>query len=167
MTEHTLTTSQIVIRTYARVSASANLAWRTVMPTREADVFQRFSKFLIVGGAGFALDFTTLWALLTFAALSPIPARVIAYLVAITFTYICNRAFTFGDRPRDRRFIWAAYAVASAVSAAVNLGVFVVALAAFEGWTQAPYLAMPIGIAAGLVVNYIAFNFVVFRARPD
>ena len=106
-----------------------------------------------------------MWAMLTFAHLPPMPARLIAFAVSIIFTYVFNRAFTFADRPR-RGSEWRSYALVSAVAAAVNLGAFATALRALGTHAFAPYIAMPIGVAVGLVVNFLCYNFVVFRAAP-
>ena len=125
----------------------------------------RLFKFLAAGGAGFAVDFTTFWAMLKFAHLPPLPARLIAFAIAVVFTYVFNRAFTFADRPRRGRVEWATYFAASAVAAVVNIGVFTVALKFLGAWPLAPYAAMPIGVAAGLVVNFVCYNFIVFRAE--
>ena len=101
-------------------------------------------------------------AMISFAHLGAIPARLIAFAVSIIFTYIFNRAFTFADRPR-RGGEWMRYAFVSAVAAGVNLGAFATALRALGTHAFAPYIAMPIGVALGLVVNFLCYNFVVFR----
>jgi putative flippase GtrA len=123
----------------------------------------RLLKFLSVGAAGFVVDFTTMCAMITFAHLAAIPARLIAFAVSIVFTYIFNRAFTFADRPR-RGGEWMRYTLVSAVAAAVNLGAFATALQALGTHAFAPYIAMPIGVAVGLLVNFFCYNFLVFRA---
>lgn len=128
---------------------------RVSTDAREHNFMQRLLKFLVVGTGGFVVDFSTMWALLTFPHLRPIAARVVAFAVAIVFTYVFNRAFTFADRPRRGRAEWLSYALVSAAAAVVNLGVFVVALRTVGGNAYSPYIAMPIGVAAGMVVNFI------------
>ena len=125
---------------------------------------RRLCRFLSVGAAGFVVDFTTMWVMLTLARLPPMPARVIAFVVTIIFTYVFNRAFTFADRPQRGKGEWASYALVSAAAAILNLGVFAFALKSLGQHPFGPYLAMPIGVAAGLVVNFLCYNFLVFRA---
>jgi len=126
----------------------------------------RLARFVLVGGAGFVVDFATMWGLLTLAHLPPIPARVGAFAITVAFTYVLNRAFTFADRPRRGREEWIAYGLVSIAAAVVNLGGFALALHALGPRPFAPYVAMPIGVAAGLVVNFVCYNFLVFRAAP-
>ena len=120
----------------------------------------------MVGGAGFLVDFATMGALLNLAHLSAIPARLIAFGVSVVFTFALNRSFTFADRPRRGRKEWVLYALASSVAALVNLGVFAIVLGGLGAKSFAPYAAMPIGVAAGLIVNFLSYNLVVFRALP-
>jgi putative flippase GtrA len=107
-----------------------------------------------------------MWALLNLAHLAPMPARVIAFLVTVVFTYVFNRAFTFADRPQRGRGEWVSYAAVSIAAAVVNLGVFAIVLKLLSTHAYAPYIAMPIGVVAGLVVNFVSYNFLVFRAAP-
>jgi len=127
---------------------------------------QRLIRFLVVGGAGFVVDFTTMWAMLNFAHLSPLPARLVAFGLTVAFTYVFNRTFTFADRPRRGRDEWATYIGVSIAAAVVNIGVFLLALKFMGAWTLAPYTALPIGVAAGLVVNFVGYNLLVFRVEP-
>ncbi|MFT3728879.1 MAG: GtrA family protein [Terricaulis sp.] len=123
----------------------------------------RIARFLIVGGAGFVVDFGTMLGLLQLAHLAPMPARLIAFAVTVAFTYVFNRSFTFADRPRRGRGEWITYAAASSVAALANLGIFALVLGALHANPLAPYLAMPVGVAAGLLVNFVSYNFLVFR----
>jgi len=126
-------------------------------------MIRRFAKFLVVGGGGFIIDFATMWALLNFGALAAMPARLIGFAAALAFTYALNRRFTFADRSSRGAATAAAYVAVSVVAAIINLGCFALALQLLQPWPLAPYLAMPIGVAAGLVVNFAAYNFLVFR----
>lgn len=124
----------------------------------------RFVRFALVGAGGFLVDFAAMSGFLTLASLPPLPARLIAFAITVCVTYVFNRVFTFADRPRRGRQEWIAYALTSCAAALVNLGVFSLTLSALHATPMSPYIAMPLGVAAGLAVNFVCYNFFVFRA---
>lgn len=125
---------------------------------------KRIVSFLAVGGGGFLVDITTLWFALEILHLEPIPARLLAFAAALLFTYTLNRAITFADRETAGAKKMGLYTLASVLSGAVNVGVYVALLEVLPATPLAPYIALPIGVGAGLISNYSLYNFAVFRA---
>lgn len=124
---------------------------------------RRFLQFALVGAVGFGVDslvFILLWQV---AGSSVQLARVVAFVVAATTTWYCNRRLTFADRPAQPCLTQWRRALTSALLAALpNLGVFqlLLMLLGHKGW--APYIAMVGGVLAGMGVNYFASQIWVF-----
>ncbi|ABV35326.1 conserved hypothetical protein [Shewanella sediminis HAW-EB3] len=121
-------------------------------------------KFLMVGGVSFIVD------MLLFIYLSQklewpiLHARLIAFSVALTLTWLGNRLFTFSHRKKvakGQQFVMAVILACSAAS--VNLSVFYLLseLSRPAGFTATFYLAL--GVLSGLVVNWLGSNYLVFR----
>lgn len=125
---------------------------------------RRIASFLAVGACGFAVDFVSLWAALGQLQWTPIPARLLAFATALLFTYALNRFITFSDRDASGRRKFGLYALASAVAGSANIGVYAAMLQVLPPGSLAPYIAMPVGTAVGLIANFLLYNFVVFCA---
>lgn len=123
----------------------------------------RFTTFLAVGGAGFLVDVTGLWIGIEIVRLPPVPARLAAFAATIAFTYFLNRATTFADRPHRGIGQAVLYAIVSVTAGIANIATFVALLYALPPWRFAPYVAMPAGVAVGLVINFTLYSFAVFR----
>lgn len=109
-------------------------------------------RFVIVGILNSAVDFTAFAALTTFA-IHPLLANVLAWGVAVIFSFAVNsrwtfeRATTFGVRSAFLRFALS--------GAAISLGsstLAVVVLPPFTGLLPAKF----IGIAVGATLNFFA-----------
>jgi putative flippase GtrA len=92
-----------------------------------------------------------------------IPANIIAWLVAVSGSYVMNSLTTFA-KESGRKLRWSSYGsfVASGIAGVVaNTAAVLVAVQFFEVW-----VAKLIAIGVGFVVNFSLSHFVVFRARP-
>lgn len=119
-----------------------------------------FFRFCLVGAVGFLVDAGLLLALLATGTLGPIAARVVSILVAVTVTWLLNRLLTFrSDDPRHL-FEWSRYALVNGVGALVNYGCYVACLLLIPG--IAPLLALAVGSAVALIVNYLGSRHLVF-----
>ncbi|RAI01603.1 hypothetical protein DLJ53_09270 [Acuticoccus sediminis] len=122
----------------------------------------RFLKFAVVGGAAFVVDAALFAGGVEIAGLAPVPARLLAFSVALSFSFALNRAVTFADRPRRGARQFALYAAASVLAGAANLSTFAAVLWVLPPAALAPYIAMPIGVAVGLAINFALYNLAVF-----
>lgn len=140
--------------------------WRIVLDNaiRRSGLTLVQLKFLLVGGVSFLIDLSLfiylsqqlLWPLLT--------ARLAAFSVALTLTWLGNRLFTFSHRnkvPKGQQFAMAI--ILACCAASVNLTVFYLLseLITPTGFTATFYLAL--GVLSGLVVNWLGSNYLVFR----
>lgn len=116
-----------------------------------------FLRFCLVGIVGFVLDAGLTLLLSQAAGLPPLPARIIAFVMAASATWLLNRNYTF--RSSVGAGTWVPYVLATSVGALINVGVY-------WSWLQATGespLAILGGVAAGSLVA-LGFNFLVSRA---
>ena len=131
-------------------------AWRTRGVTLKA------ASFALVGVVNTFIDLGIFLAAYNLVKLPLIPANVLAWLVAVSGSYVMNSFITFAAES-GRQLRWRAYGafVASGVAGVItNTAILVVA----SYWL--PVLAAKLlAIAVSFVVNFSLSHFVVFRTR--
>ncbi len=128
-----------------------------------------FIRFAAVGAAGYVVDTSVLALATQSLGLDPYRGRALSIAVAMLCTWLGNRYFTFAPR-RARGSLSAVaqeglkFAGANLVGAAVNYGVYA-ALVHFAPppWNN-PFLALVMGVLAGLVFNFTLSRLLVFRS---
>jgi putative flippase GtrA len=125
---------------------------------------RQFLTFAAVGAAGFVVDVGTLWLAMT-AGAGPLGGRGMSYLTAATFTWMCNRTFTFLDKSPNLLVQWLRFLAANAVGGAVNYAVYAILVLRIAAFGTHPTLAVGVGSLAGLGVNFMLSKRYVFR-RP-
>ncbi len=125
---------------------------------------RQFLLFAVAGVVGFGVDVAVLY--LAAPLLGWYGARVLSFLAAATTTWVMNRHLAFGDRHSETT-VWREYASYLATmlgGAVVNYGAYVLVLHSVSGrW--APMLGVAVGSGAGMVVNFFAARYLVFKAR--
>jgi putative flippase GtrA len=131
-------------------------AWRTRGVTLKA------ASFAMVGVVNTFIDLGIFLAAYNLLKLPLIPANVLAWLVAVSGSYVMNSFITFAAES-GRQLRWRAYGafVVSGVAGVItNTAILVVA----SYWL--PVLAAKLlAIAVSFVVNFSLSHFVVFRTR--
>ena len=131
-------------------------AWRTRGVTLKA------ASFAMVGVVNTFIDLGIFLAAYNLLSLPLIPANVLAWLVAVSGSYVMNSFITFAAES-GRQLRWRAYGafVVSGVAGVItNTAILVVA----SYWL--PVLpAKLLAIAVSFVVNFSLSHFVVFRTR--
>jgi putative flippase GtrA len=131
-------------------------AWRTRGVTLKA------ASFAMVGVVNTFIDLGIFLAAYNLLKLPLIPANVLAWLVAVSGSYVMNSFITFAAES-GRQLRWRAYGafVASGVAGVItNTAILVVA----SYWL--PVLAAKLlAIAVSFVVNFSLSHFIVFRTR--
>jgi len=127
----------------------------------------RFLRFAVVGAGGFIVDTGVLFLMHRGVGLDPYSARAISIFIAMNFTWLGNRSLTFRDkaatRPREMAAEWARFVSANALGAIANYSAYA-ALVRFAPWPVSnPYLALIVGVAVGLALNFTLSHQVVFR----
>lgn len=125
----------------------------------------QFIRFAIVGTGGFLVDTGVLYLCLAIVADSYYSGRLIAFFAGATFTWLCNRHFTFLDAPRTAPFQqWRQFLAVNAVGGAVNYATYAALVATLELCRNIPVLAVGAGSIAGLAFNFLGSKRLVFRA---
>jgi putative flippase GtrA len=127
----------------------------------------QFLAFSVVGTIGFLIDAGTLQLQLWAWDANPYAARVVSYLVAASVTWLLNRRYTFRVTGRsDLPGEWTRYVVLNAIGGGLNYATYAVALATLPLVARQPVLGVALGSAVGLVVNFTANRYLVFRPGP-
>jgi len=141
-----------------------NLMDRLTLAWHERAVALKAATFALVGVVNTAIDFSVFWTTARLLGWPLVPANVLAWLVAVSFSYMMNSMVTFGPESgrvlRWRDFAtFAASGVAGMVSSTATLFAlsFVMPLAA----------AKLLSIAVSFAVNFSLSHFVVFRTRKE
>jgi putative flippase GtrA len=118
-------------------------------------------RFGIVGVINFGLDAVIFFLALAAITNSLVAANVVAWLVAVSSSYVLNTRFTFAAHaePFSAR-AWALFALSQTGGLVGNTAVVLIA---------APYMplvaAKVLAVLAGFVVNFVLARLVIFRAR--
>ena len=98
----------------------------------ERAIALKAASFALVGVFNTAVDFSIFWTAATFLHWPLVPANVVAWLVAVSFSYAMNSLFTFGPE-LGRILRWRDYAAfaASGVAGMVASTATLVALSYF------------------------------------
>ncbi len=124
-------------------------------------VVSQFSRFAVVGVLGFLVDTGVLYLLLALG-LDLYASRALSIGAAATFTWFCNRRFSFRSRQLGRRQQvgeLARYLAAMALGGVINFGVYSLLVWRLPLFAEQPVLAVILGTGVSMV-----FNFVMARA---
>ncbi|HUL89744.1 MAG TPA: GtrA family protein [Pseudolabrys sp.] len=135
---------------------------RLVVAWHERALALKAVSFALVGIVNTAIDFSVFWTTANYLYWPLVPANVLAWLVAVTCSYVMNSFITFG--PESGRILrWRDYAsfAASGVAGMVSSTAVLVALS----YLLPVLVAKVVSILVSFVVNFSLSHFVVFR-RP-
>lgn len=127
--------------------------------------FLQFALFCVAGTSGMLVGFSTV-ALLYQALGVPFElANLVSYFTAVTTNFVVNRRITF---PHARKTAWLKqyllFVGGCAAGGALNW-LTAVGLFRASGFFREKYLlACLVGVAVGVVANFLAARFLVFRA---
>jgi len=139
-----------------------NLIDRLTVAWHERAVALKAISFAMVGIVNTAIDFGVFWTTARFLGWPLVPANVLAWLVAVSFSYAMNSFITFG--PESGRILrWRDYATFAASGVA---GMVASTATLFALSYVLPVLgAKLLSILVSFVVNFSLSHFVVFRTR--
>ena len=129
----------------------------------------QFFRFVAVGTAGFIVDAAVLYLALSWG-FNALTGRLLSFFVAVFFTWILNRRFTFtrqqpkciGGMSKE----WFQYVVAMAAGGIVNFCVFGMVMAVAPDSHSKPLWAVSFGSLAGLTINFLGAALWVYRPKP-
>jgi putative flippase GtrA len=120
------------------------------------------TSFAMVGVVNTVIDLAVFLAAYHWAGLPLIPANVLAWLVAVTFSYVMNSTITFAAES-GRKLRWRDYGtfVASGIIGVIaNTATLVLA-----SYVVPVLVAKFMAIGASFIVNFTLSHFVVFRKK--
>lgn len=119
-------------------------------------------SFAMVGLVNTAIDFSVFWTAAEILHWPLVPANVIAWLVAVSCSYVMNSFITFGPES-GHTLRWRDYAtfVTSGVAGMVAATSTLFALS----YVMPLLVAKLVSILVAFAVNFSLSHFVVFRAR--
>lgn len=124
----------------------------------------RLLTFAMVGGVGFIVDTLIFMVLFQWAGVELMMARGLAFCVAATTTWLGNRCLTFSQSTKDRAFNqWQKFMLSASISALPNFAVFKVTTLLLGTQGTTVYIALVMGILAGMVSNYLLSMHWVFK----
>lgn len=124
----------------------------------------QFLLFCIGGVIGFVVDAGVLRLLLSATGMNAYVARLFSFLCAATATWLWNRHNTFrGTRRYGLLGEWGRYLFAMSGGFAVNYGAYAMLYALLPLVRQYPELGVAAGSVAGLIVNYAASRWWIYR----
>ncbi|MDB5738977.1 MAG: GtrA-like protein [Alphaproteobacteria bacterium] len=128
-----------------------------------------FVRFAAVGGAGYFVNLAALWLGTHQLGMNSYLAGAFSIFVAMIFTWLGNRYFTFAARRARgsaravaREFV--TFVGANLLGAVVNYAVYAGLLRYAAAPFDDKYIAQACGVGAGLVFNFTLSRLLVFRA---
>jgi putative flippase GtrA len=138
---------------------------RRVMNALEArlGLFKKAGSFAAIGVVNTAIDFGVFVLAYQFAGLPLIPANVVAWIVAVSGSYVMNSYITFaaesGRQLRPRAY--GTFVLSGIVGLVANTTVLFLA-----SYVMPVLIAKLIAIGVSFLVNFSISHLVVFRADP-
>lgn len=124
--------------------------------------FGSFFKFAIVGGLGTVTNLLFFYVFVDVFDWQPLPVSTLCYFISAIQNYLINHFWTFQDKLDPSAPSLSAllkFLLASTAGLAVNLLCLKFTLGLFPAAVYSQFL----GIAAGLIFNYVIVKFFVFN----
>jgi dolichol-phosphate mannosyltransferase len=156
---------------YSKMSASyfgKALAdvWRIKFACIKNKTVKQILKFAVTGGLGTLTNLALFFLFADMAKLNAIAVSAGCFIIAGAQNYMIHHKWSFientgGTKPSFRK--WLVFMASSLVGLAVNIGVLNFMLASFV--LPFKVIAQGCGILCGMMINFIAAKFVVFRKK--
>lgn len=122
--------------------------------------------FCIAGAIGFAIDAGIVQGLVSGLDWNPYLSRLLSFLAAASATWAFNRHYTFtSERRYSLRGEWLRYLLAMAAGFVLNFSVYSFFVFHYPLVQRIPALGVAAGSVAGMVINFAASRYWVFRKR--
>jgi putative flippase GtrA len=125
-------------------------------------ILMKATSFALVGVVNTGIDLAVFVFAYNFLHLALIPANVLAWFVAVSFSYVLNSTITFAAES-GRKLRWRDYGVfagSGVVGVVANTTTLVLASYVVPVW-----LAKAMAIGVSFLVNFSMSHFVVFRKK--
>lgn len=125
---------------------------------------REFFRFAFIGALGFIVDALALVFAREIMGWGLYVGRIFSYLIAASFTWFCNRKYTFRSQDDFLLGEWFRFLNANALGGVVNYLVYAAAIrvAGEEGYFY--IVAVGLGSLSGLLFNFTMSRKLVFRS---
>ena len=149
---------------YSSADPSTRSTLRTVLFGTSGNVLHQFTRYWIVGGLAFVVDFGSLYLLTEFAGLHYLVSAAVAFLFGLVTNYLLSRAWVFDRRTMDTAT--AEFAIFTMIGL-VGLGLNEVIIWSLREKGHLHYLlSKAIASAIVLIWNFGARKVALFSERP-
>lgn len=120
-----------------------------------------FAKYLLAGGMGFIVDYTTLFLLYSYLSVNYLFAAGAAFGAGIVFVYVCSNRWVFNKRQMQHKQ-WLEFLIFTII------GIIGLLLTIFFMWLfvnlcgMHPLIAKPVTIAPVFMWNYSARKIILY-----
>ncbi|HEX2826112.1 MAG TPA: GtrA family protein [Burkholderiales bacterium] len=122
-------------------------------------------RYCMVGGVGFAVEAAAIAVLQYGFGWSALPCRAVSFPLAVLVTYWLNHRYTFGSRGGLAEL--ARYMLSQGAGLIANLAAYAATIFAVPQLDRHALVALVIGSALGLLVNFVLAKLFVFGAPDD
>lgn len=130
--------------------------------TRMRPVMTELSRFAVVGITATAVHFAVLVLAVEQLSVAPAPANGIAFLVALSVTYLGQSLWVFHDRSRHGTAQMLRFAVSLAIGLAANMATMAVSVQVLGLGYQTGFV---LGVVLVPALSFVINRFWVFRRR--
>jgi putative flippase GtrA len=126
-------------------------------------IIRDYIRFGTVGTIGFLVDVVVLYSVAGLIGL--FYGRAVSFLAAVLATWLLNRGWTFRHRSSGLRYgrEFAVYLGFMLVGGAVNYTAYVWLVVSYQLALQYPVIGVAVGSLAGMLINFLASRFILFR----
>jgi putative flippase GtrA len=124
---------------------------------------RQIGRFAVSGSVGFLVDIGVLYGILQLGV-GPYLGRLLSFLAAVYTTWIMNRNFTF--RPQRGQSLFRecfTYFIAMSAGGVINYSAYSAVMFFFGGPTIMPALAVCVGSACGMILNFPSAKYWVYK----
>ena len=142
----------------------SQLARRALDAWHQRAIVLKALSFAVVGVVNSAVDFGVFSFAYYYLALSIVAANVLAWVVAVTGSYVMNSLTTFARESRRVLTLkaYASFAASQIAGLVANTATVVIA-----SYFMPVLIGKVLAIGVSFLVNFSLSHFVVFRKRPD
>ena len=124
-------------------------------------------RFLLVGGSAFAADVIYTKVMLLLFAVPIVPLRVSSFLIFSALVWYANRTYSFQAKtpPTFREYL--KFMASVSVGGGVNVAVSSYVLHTYTTLPLLTTLSIAIGVASGMVFNFLAMRYLVWGKKKN
>ncbi|MGI9315841.1 MAG: GtrA family protein [bacterium] len=139
-----------------------------MLRTLRKKIPKRLIAFACVGAYGFLLDASILSVLIFKFGWNPYISRIISFGLALPFSWLLNRIWTFRGQASDNRTReYSIYAIIQSMGALLNLAIYSICIYSSAFMIAYPIVALAIGSGIALLFNFLMLKRYAFTGKTN